>query len=87
VLSARFAASLRSLGIERPIDLGSMRGSSSAFDGLAPAVEQAARAGLAWAFHLSFAVCAVVMVMAVCVVAGLNDVPLRSAGEPAAIGH
>ena len=89
LLASRFASSMAGMGINRQIDLGSMRGGAEAFAGLGPQAEAAARAALAGAFHLAFGFCAAAMLAAVAISIGLRDIPLRSQGEAvaAAVGH
>jgi EmrB/QacA subfamily drug resistance transporter len=87
LLAARFAAALTGQGIAGRIDFGALRGGGEAFEGLAPTARAAAQAGLVGAFHIAFAFCAVALVLALAVCIGLRDARLRSAGEPAAIGH
>ena len=66
------------------MDLGSLRGGAGA---LGPALDRA-RAALTSGFGLSFGVCAAVMLAAVIVAAGMQDVQLRSgAAAPRDIGH
>ncbi len=84
LVAMRFAAGLRAAGLPGDVDLGSLRGGAGA---LGPALTQA-RDALTAGFGLSFGVCAGVMVLAVVVAAGMQDVQLRSgAPAPRGIGH
>ncbi|MGI4940810.1 MAG: MDR family MFS transporter [Janthinobacterium lividum] len=84
LLAARFAAGLHAAGLPGNVDLGSLRAGAGVFG---PALDQA-RDALTSGFQLSFGVCAVVMLVAVVVAAGMQDVQLRSgAAAPRDIGH
>lgn len=89
LLTGHFAAGMAALGVQKRIDLGSLRGGSDALGDLSPALRAHAIEALAGGFHLAFLVCCGLMALAVAVALGLQDVRLRSAGEaePAAIGH
>jgi MFS family permease len=88
LLAMRFNAGLRAAGVTQEIDLGSLRGGSAAFDSLSAAAVATARAALAGGFRLGYAVCAVLLVLALFIALGMRDLPLRSSGEmPKELGH
>ena len=87
VLIGRFAERLAALHVTTPINLGDMHG-AAALAGLDPATRMVAQAALGNAFDLDFAVCAVLMVLAVILAGCARDVPLKSSeATPAPVGH
>jgi len=85
LLVARFNVGLHTAGIESDIDLGALRGGAEGtidLDSLGTA-----RSALAGGFQASFAVCAVLLGVAVVIAAGMRDLQLRSADTPRDIGH
>lgn len=95
VLSGAFAARLLQLGVTARIDLGETRGSGALAQVPASMLPQV-QAALGGAFHLAFLACAVGMAVAVVVVLGMRDLPLRTrvaaeepkaGAEPAALAH
>lgn len=89
LLAGGFAARLRDMGITAHIDLGEVRQSSGALQGVTPAILPHLHAAIAGAFHIAFLACAVAMAVAFVVALGMRDLPLRttSANEPVAVGH
>ena len=81
VLALRFSAGLRALGLPE-VDLGALRGGSASLAGL-----EQARAALASGFQLAFLVCAALLLVAVVIAAGMQDLPLRSGDQPRDPGH
>ncbi|HEY4253639.1 MAG TPA: MDR family MFS transporter [Roseomonas sp.] len=92
LLASGFATRLVEIGITAHIDLGEVRQHGGALAGVAPSMMPQVQASLAGAFHLAFLACAVAMIAALVVAAGMRDLPLRSASanepppEPA-MGH
>ncbi len=85
LLVARFNAGLHAAGFVGSIDLGSLRGGA---EGMADVGSLGlARTALVGGFQLSFAVCAVLLGVAVVIAAGMRDLQLRSADTPQEIGH
>lgn len=88
VLAMRFAAGLRAAGVTQAVDLGSLRGGSSALEGLGAAATTVARAALASGFRLGYGICAGLLMVAFVIALGIRDTPLRSgAAAPKDIGH
>ena len=75
LLAGQFARGTAAGGIRVPIDLGSLRGASVALDAATRAVAEGALTG---AFHLAFAACAGLALLAFVVCWGLEDMPLRT---------
>ena len=85
LLIARFNAGLHAAGIKGDIDLGALRGGA---EGMANVGSLGlARTALVGGFQLSFAVCAVLLVVAVVIAAGMRDLQLRSADALREVGH
>lgn len=85
LLVARFNAGLHAAGIANNVDLGALRGGA---DGMADLGSLGlARTALVGGFQLSFAVCAVLLGVAVVIGAGMRDVQLRSADMPRDLAH
>ena len=81
LLVVRFNAGLHNAGFVGNIDLGALRGGA---DGMTDVGSLGlARTALAGGFQLSFAVCAVLLGVAVVIAAGMRDLQLRSARRPA----
>jgi EmrB/QacA subfamily drug resistance transporter len=88
LLAMRFNAGLRAAGVTQEIDLGSLRGGSAAFDQLSTSAVAAARSALGAGFRLGYAVCAVLLVVALIIALGMRDLPLRSStAMPKDLGH
>jgi len=85
LLVARFNAGLHAAGIANSVDLGSLRGGAEGMTDLASL--GLARTALVGGFQLSFAVCAVLLGVAVVIGAGMRDMQLRSAGAPQDLAH
>jgi EmrB/QacA subfamily drug resistance transporter len=78
VLAGQFAAGLAARGIAQTVDLGALRGPEGAHAQISPATMLVAQDALVSGFHISFAVCAVVMLCSLAMCWGLRDLPLRS---------
>lgn len=87
LVTAGFERALRSLGLSRHIDLGSLRSSSDAFAGLPPGSRGIAKAGLVHGFSTAFLVTGLLTCIAFGIAWLMHDVRLRSAGEPAGPMH
>jgi len=85
LLVARFNAGLHAAGIANSVDLGSLRGGAEGMTDLGSL--GLARTALVGGFQLSFAVCAVLLGVAVVIGAGMRDMQLRSAGVPQDLTH
>ncbi|HEY2133193.1 MAG TPA: MDR family MFS transporter [Acetobacteraceae bacterium] len=79
LLTNRFADRLAQLGVTTPIDLASLRGGGGGvLAKLDPATQATARLALTSGFHLAFLACFGLSVLALLVVFGMRDLPLRS---------
>ncbi len=89
LLANRFAHALGQRGITVALDLSEIRGHGGAMSGFSPAMQDAIHDALTSGFHLAFAACGVVMIVALLVTLGLRDLPLRTTAieEPQALGH
>ncbi len=85
LLVARFNAGLHAAGIAGSVDLGSLRGGAEGMADLGSL--GLARTALVGGFQLSFAVCAILLGVAVVIGAGMRDLQLRSAGVPQDLAH
>ena len=85
VLVARFNAGLHASGIPTNVDLGALRGGAEGMGDIGSL--GLARTALAGGFQLSFAICAVLLAVAVIIAAGMQDLQLRSADAPREIAH
>jgi EmrB/QacA subfamily drug resistance transporter len=88
LLTLRFHHALRSAGIHRMVNLGSLSQGAGAFAGMPRNARDAAEGGVAAGLSLAFLVSAVVLVVAVLVVLQLRDIALRTtpASDPST-GH
>lgn len=80
MLAGQFAAGVASGGITVPIDLGSLRVVPGVATTLDAATQVAAHAALSGAFHAAFAICAVLVALALICTWRLVDQPLRTSG-------
>ncbi len=85
LLVARFNAGLHAAGIVNSVDLGALRGGAEGMADLGSL--GLARTALVGGFQLSFAVCAVLLGVAVVIGAGMRDLQLRSASAPQDLAH
>jgi EmrB/QacA subfamily drug resistance transporter len=76
VLAVAFAFFLAGTKLAGQIDLGAMRGRGA--EPIPPDLLATANTALANGFHIAFAVCALITLLAVAVTAVMRDVPLRS---------
>ena len=88
LLASQFASGLAKRGVTEIIDLSALRGHEGTTLSLSPATMAMAQDALVGGFHLAFAVCAGLSVVALIVCAGMRDLPLQSAAPaPAPAGH
>lgn len=88
LLSINVHHALRHAGIDRPFDLGTLRGGAHAAGSLDPVAMIAAESGLRHGFHAAFGVCAALMLVSVVIALRQRDVILRSVLTPEpAVGH
>ena len=85
LLAIRFAAGLHDAGISETVDLGSLRGAG--LESLGPAAVITAKAALTSGFHLGYATCAALLLVALIIAVGMKDNPLRSAPPPTDMAH
>lgn len=78
LLASRFAIGLEEAGVQQRIDLGALRSHGAAKVVLDPSVAEAAHAALSGGFHVTFGVCAGMILAALAVCAVMRDLPLRS---------
>ena len=86
LLAIRFAAGLHEAGITQDVDLGSLRGAG--LGSLGPAAVTTAKAALTSGFHVGYATCAALLLVALIIAVGMKDLPLRSNTQPPKdLGH
>jgi MFS family permease len=79
LLTSRFADRMAQSGVTTPIDLASLRGGGGGvLAKLDPATHATARLALSSGFHLAFLACFGLSVLALLIVMGMRDLPLRS---------
>ena len=82
LLAMRFGAGLRAAGLPGEVDLGALRGGAAGMD------LTLARTALTSGFSLAFGACAAVMLLAIVIAWGMQDLQLRSDGDaPRDLGH
>ncbi|MBV9653746.1 MAG: MFS transporter [Acetobacteraceae bacterium] len=89
LLANRFAHAVAQRGLRVPLDFTTIRNGGGAASGFTPEIQVAVRDALTSGFHLAFAACGAVMLVALLITLGLQDLPLRTTAleEPQVAGH